>query len=162
MNHNTSFSPFGKSAIFWLFIIILSLNILILSGSPHLTRARAGDVLQVIDKNGEGIYPGEIQYFAIWNDAETTEVQVNVSTGFLDINQSLFPVIFISVFSWDDYFPGKELGLVNNVSNPQRECSVVFTCMNSTRYLIRLENLDDDDIATYNITFITGGNVYFP
>ncbi|MHA1683140.1 MAG: hypothetical protein ACTSUE_19530 [Promethearchaeota archaeon] len=138
-------------------ITILKLLVLVtipLLSFVQLHNARATTLHH--DPAGEGweILPGETQYYAIWNDNSTVDITINMTyqeiytpnTPGFDYN--------LQVFTWDEYRPWQSLGISNN-SSVDTTCSVNFTCLDSTRYIVRIKNLDDDDTGQFQITFTT-------
>jgi hypothetical protein len=141
-----------------MYLVLVSLSMTI-AATAFPARNATANQLNIIDWDNEGIAAGETQYFAIYNDAANTSMVLNMTTLEFDGNLTSFPNMTLSVFAWNAYFPGTTSGaLATNFSNKYSN-RVSFTCTFHQRYLVRIENIDPADDATYNLTVITDPGV---
>lgn len=144
-----------KSIGFILLFYSLIFSLILFTNIPKST----ANQLNVLDYDQAGILHDSIQYYAIYNNAEDTEMTVNL-TALEFIGSTGYPEFALTIFDWEDYFPNKENGIVKNFSITYY-CEVQFTCKYRNRYLVRVENIDQEDDAIYNISFITKPGVAF-
>jgi len=142
-----------------LFLLLIGSSIF--SVSLLLSTSVTANQLDVVDYPPYyGIYPGETQYYALLNRAQTTSLKVNISVvADVDADHTT-PNMVLDVFLWDDYTPQEPTGF-KHITIASANAETTFICELDERYLIKIKNLytDLNDIFIYNISFVADPGV---